>query len=81
MDTSRISLDIDSLDGALDIADTLGGTLGITSEGRLLVYGVPNAKQQVERINGPDADDPGRPAEGWWALITDEGDGYVGFDL
>lgn len=45
------SRDVEDLSEFLDMAEAAGGTLAVTSAGRLIIYGVKDADLVAERLN------------------------------
>lgn len=47
------SMDIDDINGIIDIAEEVGGTVALTAKGRIIIYGVVDAAGAAARLNTP----------------------------
>jgi hypothetical protein len=64
----QVARDIDEIDEILDMAEACGGTLGLTSNGRLVIYGLRGTAEAVtDRINAKGS--PDAPAGGWFCYV------------
>jgi len=74
MDDITPVLDIDSLDQMFDIAEFVSGTLSLTHEGRLIVYGI---KEDIANL----AEDINKIGSGFAYIVEVLADDTLGFRL